>query len=220
MDPSVRAQLLERFSAYLDGVDDTAAPAEQEPGVAPDLYTLLSELAGLKNEVKIESRQVKGALEEFRQVCETLRQDNERLGGELERRGEEVRRECDRDERDLLGELVEVRDRLHAGAEQARRYRPSWLARRGGAGEFVAGMAEGLAMSLRRFDDVLARRGVRALDVVGRAFDPQTMQVGELAEDAAHADGEVLGELRRGFRHRDRLLRPAEVVVNKLERKT
>jgi len=217
MNPSVREQLLERFSAYLDAVDDTAAPAEQEPGVAPDLYTLLSELAGLKNEVKIESRQVKGALEEFRQVFETLRQDNERLGGELERRGEEVRGEC---ERDLLGELVELRDRLHAGAEQARRYRPSWLARRGGAGEFVAGMAEGLAMSLRRFDDVLARRGVRALDVVGRAFDPQTMQVGELAEDAAHADGEVLGELRRGFRHRDRLLRPAEVVVNKLERKT
>ena len=52
MDAATREQLLGRFSAYLDGLDDgapddaaTAAPA------APDLFTLLAQLAALKNDV-------------------------------------------------------------------------------------------------------------------------------------------------------------------------
>ncbi|MBK1730327.1 nucleotide exchange factor GrpE [Thiococcus pfennigii] len=218
MDQSAREQLLERFRAYLeqapDGRDGQVASASE----APDLFTLLSELAGLKNEVRHESRHLKSALEEFRALFERLSTANDRLAAELERRDQAEREIAQQVDRDLLLELLDLRDRLQAGHEQAERYRPGWLARRGGAREFVAALAEGGAMTLRRLDDTLARRGVAPLPVVGRPFDPQTMQVGEIVQDPARDDGEVVAERRRGFLRHDRLLRPAEVIVNRRER--
>lgn len=215
MNPSARDQLLERFRAYLDQASDSPVAPGSE---APDLFTLLSELAGLKNEVRHESRHVKSALEEFRALFDRLSSANDRLAAELDRREQAEQVAGQQADRDLLLELLDLRDRLQAGHEQAERYHPGWLARRGGAGEFVAALAEGGAMTLRRLDDMLARRGVVPLPVVGRPFDPQTMQVGEIVQDPSRGDGEVVAERRRGFLRHDRLLRPAEVVVNKRER--
>ena len=226
MDPATREQLLARFAAYLDAV---AEPAAAEPGEsdrsagsagtqtpAPDLFTLLAELAALKNEVKIESRQVKGALDQFRDAFDLVRQAQARLEETELQRLEAAQRNQQTAERDLLLELLELRDRLQAGRDQAHRYSPGWLARRGKADVFVAGMAEGMAMNLQRLDDILARRGVRPLRVLGLRFDPQTMHAAEAGKDPGQADGLVLAELRRGFVQGQRLLRPAEVVVNRL----
>lgn len=215
MDALAKEELVARFHAYLDAAE--TMQAGQDP-VPPDLFTLLAELAALKSEVKLEARQVKTALEQFRELFDTLQQANAHLGEELRRRQEGERVDRQDAERDLLLELLELRDRLQAGHDQALRYRPGWMARRGGAGRFVADMADGLAMNLRRVDDTLARRGVHPLQVVGQPFDARIMHAGEVAHDPGQADGQVLGELRKGFRQRDRLLRPAEVVVNKRDR--
>jgi molecular chaperone GrpE len=56
---------------------------------------------------------------------------------------------------------------------------------------------------------------VRPLAAVGRSFDPHTMHAAEVANDREAAPGLVVGELRKGFLQGDRLLRPAEVVVNR-----
>jgi len=226
MDPANREQLLTRFAAYLDAV---AEPAPTEPGdldrpavssgsqaPAPDLFTLLAELAALKNEVKIESRQVKGALDQFRDAFDLARQAQARLEETEAQRLEAERRNQQAAERGLLLELLDLRDRLQAGYDQARRYSPGWLARRGRADAFVVGMAEGMAMNLQRLDDTLARRGVRPLRVLGLRFDPQTMHAAEVGQDPGQADGLVLAEVRRGFIQGQRLLRAAEVVVNRL----
>lgn len=215
MDETAKEQLLARFQAYLDAAETEPAGEDDE---APDLFTLLAELAALKNEVKIESRQVKTALDQFRELFDTLRQSNTRLGEALERQQEAARSERAEAERGLLLELLELHDRLRAGCDQAHRYRPGWMARRGGAGAFVAGMAEGMAMNLRRLDETLARRGIRPLESVGRAFDPQTMHAAEVTRDRTRRDGEVTGELRRGFVQHGRLLRPAEVIVNRTDK--
>ena len=215
LDPAVREQLLTRFADYLDGV---AAPADQgtdtEP--VPDLFTLLAEVAALKNEVKLESRQVKSALDQFREAFDLVRQAQTRLETGEAQRVEAERRARQGAERDLLLELLDLRDRLQAGYDQARRYYPGWLSRRGKAHTFVIGMAEGLAMNLKRLDDTLARRGVLPLRVMGLRFDPLTMYAAEAAADPTQADGLVLAEVRRGFSQGERLLRPAEVVVNRL----
>jgi molecular chaperone GrpE len=226
MDPANREQLLARFAAYLDAATE---PAPAEPGdrdrpavssgsqaPAPDLFTLLAELAALKNEVKIESRQVKGALDQFRDAFDLARQAQARLEETEAQRLEAERRNQQAAERDLLLELLDLRDRLQAGCDQARRYSPGWLARRGRADAFVTGMAEGMAMNLQRLDATLARRGVRPLRVLGLRFDPQTMHAAEAGQDPGQADGLVLAEMRRGFVQGQRLLRAAEVVVNRL----
>jgi len=105
---------------------------------------------------------------------------------------------------------------LQAGHDQAVRFRPGRLASRV-AVRFVTSMAEGMARNLRRLDETLLRRGVRPLAALGQPFDSHTMHAAELANDPTQDKGLVVGELRKGFYHQDRLLRSAEVVVNRPE---
>lgn len=217
MDEATKDQLVARFRAYLDQADaagDLEAGLAREP--APDLFTLLAEVAALKTEVKLESRQVKSALDEFRSLFEALREANARLGDEQEKlRGQE--RAVDQQQmKDLLLALLDLRDRLQAGRDLAQRFRPTWRTGLTAAG-FIESLAEGMGMNLRRLDEILARRGVHPLRVVGRAFDPHTMHAVELRKDPSSADGLVVGELRTGFLLRDKLLRAAEVAVNRLQ---
>lgn len=216
MDPDDRQRLIARFTAYLQDMDDGIAQSKGESAhEVPDLFSLLAELAALKNEVKLESRQVKTALDEFRQLFDTLRQANTRLDGELARRRERETRERRDQERDWLLELLELRDRQQAGLDQLRGYRPGWLARRGGASDYMQRIADGQAMILRRLDETLARRGVQPLGALGQRFDPVTMHAAETRHDAGQAPGQVLGETRAGYLRDGQLLRAAEVIVNK-----
>jgi molecular chaperone GrpE len=61
MDESKKAELLTEFETYLQSVD------EIEDTNTTDLFALFTELAALRNEVKLESRQVKKALDMFKQ---------------------------------------------------------------------------------------------------------------------------------------------------------
>ncbi len=214
MDETAKDRLTARFRAYLDSTDEATAEAGAEPAAAsaPDLFTLLAEVAALKNEVKLESRHVKSALDEFRGLFDELRQANARLAEERDRRREQERLAGQQTQKELLLELLELRDRLQAGHDQAARFRPGWL--QGRASGFIGSMAEGMAMNLRRLDETLTRRGVRPLRAAGQAFDAHTMHAAELARDPTREEGLVVQELRKGFWHHDRLLRPAEVVVN------
>jgi len=213
MDDAQEA-LLARFRAYLE-----AEPHDEgadEPN-APDLFTLLAELSALKNEVKLESRQVKTALEQFRDLFDSLQQANRQLSSELARRQQDAREIALSAERDILLELVELRDRLQDGRAQAAAYRPNWLAYASGAAEFITGMTQGMGMNLRRLEETLERREVRPIEVVGKPFDPRIMRAIEVGRDPTFAPGTVIAETRKGYRRGESLLRLADVIVNKLE---
>ena len=245
MDEALKEQLVARFRDYLDRASPPEPEADFDPDLdwdsesrdpdepieteaeieteveiepdAPDLFTLLTEVATLKNEVKLESRQVKGALDEFRALFEALQTSQTRLDEETKRRRDSERRLDQDAQRELLLELLDLRDRLETGHAQARRFRPGVFGQRK-AQAFVGSMAEGLAISLRRLDETLARREVRALDVLGHRFDPHRMRAGEVADDPEQPEGVVVEELRKGFLIGERLLRPAEVRVNRPSR--
>jgi molecular chaperone GrpE len=214
LDDAAKDALTAQFRAYLDATDTTPTDGEDP---APDLFTLLAELAALKSEVKLESRQVKTALDEFRGLFDTLRERQAQLSAEQERRCEQMRASDRQGWKAMLLELLELRDRIQAGHDQAARFQPGWLTRMHRAPRLIASLAEGTAMSLRRLDEILARRGVRALPAVGRAFDPQRMHAAELARDPGRPTGEVVAELRPGWLLHDELLRAAEVVVNRAD---
>jgi molecular chaperone GrpE len=217
MDEAAKDQHTARFKAYLDSADATLeGGAGFEGASAPDLFTLLAEVATLKNEVKLESRNVKSAVEEFRGLYATLREANTRLADEQARSREQEQLLGQQAQKELLLDLLELRDRMQAGRDQASRFRPGLLVHRV-AVRFVASMADGMAMNLRRLDETLARRGVRPLPALGQPFDPHTMHAAELADDPTQDKGMVVGELRKGFLFQDKLLRSAEVVVNRPE---
>ena len=75
MDETIREKLLSRFVAYLDSLDHDesgAARAAEEESEEADLFSVFVELAGLRNEVRTQSRIVKEALDRFRSVFDTL----------------------------------------------------------------------------------------------------------------------------------------------------
>jgi molecular chaperone GrpE len=78
-----------------------------------------------------------------------------------------------------------------------------------------AGYRKGVELIHAKLNDVLAKHGVRPIEALGADFDPNVHQAVMHEESPGHRDGEVIGELRRGYLIGDRLLRPAMVKVAK-----
>ena len=74
---------------------------------------------------------------------------------------------------------------------------------------------KGVELIHAKLNDVLRRYGVRPIESLGADFDPNLHQAVIQEPSAGHRDGEVTGELRKGYLIGDRLLRPAMVKVAK-----
>lgn len=74
-------------------------------------------------------------------------------------------------------------------------------------------MRQGVELILRQFNDALAKAGVEAIQAKGRPFDPAQHEAIEMVDTTEAPDQHVLEELQRGYRIKDRLLRPAMVRV-------
>ena len=73
----------------------------------------------------------------------------------------------------------------------------------------------GMDMVRRQLNDFLSSQGVAEIPAQG-SFDPNLHEAVSEEECSAGEEGRVLRVTRRGFKLRDRLLRPASVVVSKL----
>lgn len=74
-------------------------------------------------------------------------------------------------------------------------------------------LRRGVELIHRRLLDVLRARGVEPFDSVGDIFDPAWHEGVATEPVGAHRDGEIVAELRRGYRLNGKLLRPAQVKV-------
>jgi molecular chaperone GrpE len=217
--PAAKEALLEQFRSYLDGIEmlpEPSAPAE----TGSDLFSVFVEIAAMRNELRTESRLVKDALDQFRAVFTTLESSQATLEQQLRQRDAETRGSERRLLRPLLLELLDLRDRLAAGVEQPTP--PTrWLGRwRRGASSEAETWREGIAMTLRRLDRILADRRVVPIAVTRQKFDPRLARVVGTTRDPTRAAGVVVQELRAGFLWEDELLRAAEVIVNTTDPKT
>jgi len=72
---------------------------------------------------------------------------------------------------------------------------------------------QGMELIHRQLLDVLAQAGLKAIETSGQLFDPHYHQAVETVEEAGRRDQEIVEELQRGYKLKDRLLRPAIVKV-------
>ena len=102
----------------------------------------------------------------------------------------------------LLERLVTIIDNFELGLSAAREEGES------------SPIYSGMSMVLKQLTDFLADNGLQAIDAEGQKFDPN------LHEAIAHEpsdkvpEGIVIRQTRRGYRLKDRLLRPSSVVVS------
>jgi molecular chaperone GrpE len=83
------------------------------------------------------------------------------------------------------------------------------------AGEGGAAYRKGVELIHAKLQDLLRRYGVKPIEALGADFDPNIHQAVMQESSPDRRDGEVIGELRRGYMIGDRLLRPAMVKVAK-----
>ncbi len=70
----------------------------------------------------------------------------------------------------------------------------------------------GMDMVRKQLNDFLASQGVEEIPAAGQ-FDPNLHDAVSQEPSADHEEGEIIRITRRGFKLRDRLLRPASVIV-------
>ena len=72
----------------------------------------------------------------------------------------------------------------------------------------------GMSMVLKQLTDFLADNGLQPIDAEGQKFDPNLHEAIAHEPNDSVPEGVVLRQMRRGYRLKDRLLRPSSVVVS------
>jgi molecular chaperone GrpE len=76
-------------------------------------------------------------------------------------------------------------------------------------------LSEGVAMIHAQLRQALAESGLEEISATGQVFDPNLHEAVSQQESSEIAEGHVVQQLRKGYKLRERLIRPATVIVAK-----
>jgi len=102
----------------------------------------------------------------------------------------------------LLERLVAILDNFELGLAAAK-----------GEGE-SSPIYAGMSMVLKQLNDFLAENGLQPIDADGQQFDPNLHEAIAHEPSDTVPEGKVVRQMRRGYKLKDRLLRPSTVVVS------
>ena len=77
----------------------------------------------------------------------------------------------------------------------------------------IAQLRAGVQLILKQMDEALRSLNVQPIESIGEQFDPRIHEALGSIETLEHPDHQVLEEIRRGYKLRDKLLRPALVRI-------
>ncbi|MER2077640.1 nucleotide exchange factor GrpE [Psychrobacillus psychrotolerans] len=80
--------------------------------------------------------------------------------------------------------------------------------------EEAASLVKGVDMVYRTLLEAVKKEGLEAIEAEGVAFDPNFHQAVMQEQDDSKESGVVLQELQKGYKLKDRVLRPSMVKVN------
>jgi molecular chaperone GrpE len=83
------------------------------------------------------------------------------------------------------------------------------------AGDSVQALQTGIRMVHQQLKTALKDAGLEEIDADGQTFDPNLHEAVSQQETTDAPEGQVVQQLRKGYKLRERLLRPASVVVAK-----
>ena len=182
-----------RWWARQDGDEPVDNRGARKPSYVEDLERQIAEQGAQLQAFSADHRR---SLEEFEQVKTRIRRD--------------VAREVERGKRAVLAELLEVVDNLDRAIAAARS--------RNDAAEAIENLTRGVELVRDQFLARLAAFGLTRVDALGRPFDAARHEAVTTTPVAdAAQDGTVVAVIREGYAIGDDMLRPASVVVGRLE---
>jgi len=105
----------------------------------------------------------------------------------------------------LLQKLIPVLDNFDAALAAAQ----------SASNDAVQSLQTGVTMIHQQLRNALVESGLEEVDATGKPFDPNLHEAVSQKETTDVPEGHVVQQLRKGYRFRERLLRPATVVVAK-----
>ena len=148
----------------------------------------------------VKYRELEAELGEAQEQVLRTAADAENFKKRLQREKEEQTRYANES---FMRELLAVIDNIERALEHS------------GAESDQGGLFEGLNMTLKGFLDTMTRFGCTQIEAVGKPFDPNFHEAVSQEESADHEPNTVLHELQKGYMLKERLLRPAMVLVSK-----
>jgi molecular chaperone GrpE len=153
--------------------------------------------------------EVEERVAELERELEVLRDRHLRLAADFDNARRRTLREREEahhfGHQNLVKELLPTVDNLERAIEHARQ----------GGTEGLQGLLEGVELVARGLVATLTRFGLGVVSAEGEPFDPSRHEALGQLEDASAPEGTVLQVLQRGYTLRERLLRPARVLVAK-----
>ncbi len=179
--------------------EDSAPAADQTGGeelptavelstLSPEQFEELKSRAAKADEYWDRLLRTTADFENFRKRAARERQDSIRYANEA-----------------LMQKLITVLDNFEMAQSAAQ----------SGTADSLQSFQEGVSMIYQQLRGVLTEAGLEELDATGQKFDPNFHEAVSQQESADVPEGQVLQQLRKGYKLRERLLRPASVVVAK-----
>ena len=103
----------------------------------------------------------------------------------------------------FLERLIPILDNFELGLQAAK------------VGGSQSAVQDGMVMVFKQLQEFLASCGVETIDATGEHFDPNLHEAIAQEQSAEIGEGFVIRQLRKGYKLKDRLIRPANVVVSK-----
>jgi molecular chaperone GrpE len=104
----------------------------------------------------------------------------------------------------FLERLIPVLDNFELGLQAAK-----------ASGGDQSAVLDGMTMVSRQLQEFLANSGVETIEAAGQPFNPNLHEAIAQERSEEIDEGIVIRQLRKGYRLKDRLIRPANVVVSK-----
>lgn len=159
------------------------------------------------------STELQSLKEKFEEVCrekDELQDRHLRLQAEFEnfrRRGLKERQEAHNyGHQNLVKDLLPTVDNLE---------RAIAAVSEGSGGEDLQALLQGIELVQRELLGVLGKHGVSKIEAAGKPFDPAVHEAMSQVVDDNVPTGTVVQVLEEGYQLRDRMLRPARVIVSK-----
>lgn len=152
-----------------------------------------------KKELEEELSQKNALVEEYLDHLKRLKAEFENYKKRVERERAEVVKFATNE---LIGELLPVLDNLDRALNHSKKID-------------ISTMEQGVTLIRKELFEILKRRGLTKLDVIGTRFDPRWHEAIMQKEAPEYEEGIVIEEVEPGYKLEDRLLRPARVIISK-----